>query len=190
MDRYSAPSRRDSSPRISAAESRSLSVDSASGSSISSAEGSTSTSTSTSTSASDRSDSPEPMGRFNTGMIDGTANVLRPPAPADEHGQPAADSGEANAKVANQVGLPLCPTPVRCILLATSLLAGGGGLAMTIYGGIRINGEPVPELDPDRPQSIGLMVGGMLLVAIALVAFLTTHTIRPVSPAAAGAQSG
>ncbi len=61
---------------------------------------------------------------------------------------------------------------------------------MTIYGGIRINGEPVPELDPNRGQSIGLMVGGMLLLISGMIAFVTTQILRPTGDESGGTGSG
>ncbi len=186
MSHHSVSSSRQSSPRISVDADRSVTVGS-------SADSSTST-TSSSSSNSERSDASRPVGRFNAGMIDGTASAAQAPAlapaQADADCPPVIDTRAMNTIHSAQSDRPLCPAPVRCIIQSASLLVGGGGLTMTIYGGVRINGQPVPELDPNRAENIGFMVGGMLLVMCGLVAFMATQMIHPSGNKASGAQPG
>ncbi len=179
MSHHSVSGSRDASPRVSVAEDSVVSAGSASGS----------------TSTSESSDTSEPLGHFNAGL---TTAAMAPSerAPEREHDRSQATSSNGATRSDDRIPRsdtprrPLCPTPVRRIIQATSVLVGTGGLAMATFGGVRINGEPVPELDPNRSQNIGLMVVGMVLLIAALTAFMATQTTQPSARSTEGIRAG
>lgn len=172
MSRPEISSSRSSTPSASSSESDSVEIGTASPST---------------TSSSDSIDAERPAGSFDLGLSNGDTNKLQ--ATHERKSETNID-GSARVAPANSLApavnaMPLCPTPVRRIIQSTSLFLGAGGLGMTIYGGVGINDHPAPELDPNRGQHIGFMIGGMLLVMAAMVAFMATSLARS-SPDALG----
>lgn len=178
MSHHSVSGSRDHSPRVNVEEDSVVAVGSASGS----------------TSTSESSEASEPVGRFSAGL---TTPVVASgdfaPEQKRDHSETAVAMGGARSDDrihrSGLPGRPLCPTPVRRIIQTTSVLIGAGGLALATFGGVRINDEPVPELDPNRSQHIGLLVVGMVLLIAALAGFMATQTAQPPAGAPDGART-
>ncbi len=118
-----------------------------------------------------------PAGSFNAGIIQIPINRAEPEPTIAQPQDPSGADAVENA--------PPCPRPVLLLIRGLAIAIGTTGLVGAIYGGMKLMPIVDPALDTERGKHAGIMVSGLVALAVSLVAGMATRDDdHPAPPAA------